>query len=480
MTLPRKALAIVALPLAFQVLILGAIAVQKQEEEVHVAAEVRSKEVVSSAYRLRALLVDVETGVRGFALTGVAAFLEPFHSGVAQAPEELQRLEILSRGVPRRTTAAEVTRDARLVLAFQTETLRLLRSGERDEVVEQERRHAGKRLMDAFRATLRRFMDEQSQLDTERRAAVARAQRRSSMLLAAGFVLNVIVALAIASYFVGNIASRLTVVIENTSRLAAGRELRAPVSGDDEIALLDAQFHAMAEQLETGRAELEEANRNLESFSYSVSHDLRAPLRAISGYVQMLREDCGAALDARGTRYIDVIGSEARRLGTLIDDLLALSRLGRSSLSLATVDVEALAREVFAEVADGSAVELVFDGKLPAACGDRTMLRQALLNLITNAVKFSRAAERPVVELGATSQAGVNTYWVRDNGVGFDARYADKLFGVFQRLHRDDEFEGTGVGLAIVQRVVRRLGGDVRAESRLGEGATFYFTLPAA
>ncbi|MGH7569268.1 MAG: sensor histidine kinase [Gemmatimonadales bacterium] len=225
---------------------------------------------------------------------------------------------------------------------------------------------------------------------------------------------------------------------------------------------------------------LRETNAELEAFTYSVSHDLRAPLRAIDGFTRILLEDHGANLDTEGRRVADVIRANTHRMGALIDDLLTFSRLGRTELVAADVDMQRLAGAVVEEL-QGAAGERSLEislGTLPPARGDRPLLRQVLLNLIQNAVKFTRTRTPSRIELGARADGNETVYFVRDNGVGFDIRYAGKLFGVFQRLHRAEEFEGTGVGLAIVQRIVHRHGGRVWAEGAVDAGATFYFSLP--
>lgn len=227
---------------------------------------------------------------------------------------------------------------------------------------------------------------------------------------------------------------------------------------------------------------LTEANRELEAFSYSVSHDLRAPLRAIDGFARILTEEQGGRLDDEGRRLLGVVSAGARRMGHLIDDLLTFSRSSRAEMRRSHVDMTRLAREAFAEagpaVASGERVELRLSD-LPPALGDPGLLRQVWANLIGNAVKFSVSVEKPVVEVDGAVEAGLNVYRVRDNGVGFDMAYADKLFQVFQRLHSTTEFGGTGVGLALVRRIVSRHGGKVHAEGAPGRGATFTFTLPA-
>ena len=231
------------------------------------------------------------------------------------------------------------------------------------------------------------------------------------------------------------------------------------------------------EEIRRLNAELQATNQELESFSYSVSHDLRAPLRAIDGYARMLEEDYGERIDAEGRRLLEVVRASSVKMGQLIDDLLAFSRLGRQEPAKRPIDMTALAREVAEEdlKINGAALEL---GALPSAQADRALMKQVWINLVGNAFKYSGKSASPRVEIGGSENGTEAVYWVRDNGVGFDMRYAAKLFGVFQRLHRAEEFPGTGVGLAIVQRVVTRHGGRVWAESELGKGAVFYFALP--
>lgn len=236
----------------------------------------------------------------------------------------------------------------------------------------------------------------------------------------------------------------------------------------------------LEERVAACTADLEVANKDLEGFSYSVSHDLRAPIRAISGFCSLLVEDHAQQLDAEARRKLDIIGAEAARMGRLIDDLLAFSRLGRKALEPAELDMAELARGTFERVkpADGETAVDFRLGSMPRARGDRSLLEQVWINLLSNAVKFSSGMPAPVIEAGGGSGSSEVIYFVRDNGAGFDGRYADRLFGVFQRLHGDSEFPGNGVGLALVHKIVTRHGGRVWAEGKPGEGATFHFTLP--
>jgi light-regulated signal transduction histidine kinase (bacteriophytochrome) len=226
-------------------------------------------------------------------------------------------------------------------------------------------------------------------------------------------------------------------------------------------------------------AELEAANRELESFSYTVSHDLRAPLRTLDGFSDALLEDYGPQLPAEARDYLATIRRGAQRMGALIDDLLAFSRLSRKPLTKQSVNMEALVQGALEELGPertGRKIEFL-NGALPATQGDPALLKQVWMNLLSNAIKYSRQAEQARIEIGSLAEPGAKVYFVRDNGAGFDMKYADKLFGVFQRLHRADEFEGTGIGLATVQRIVHRHGGRVWAEAQPDQGATFYFTL---
>ena len=231
---------------------------------------------------------------------------------------------------------------------------------------------------------------------------------------------------------------------------------------------------------EQSRALLESVNKELEAFSYSVSHDLQAPLRAISGFAEAVSEDYSTRLDDQGKRYLALIQESAHKMARLIDDLLAFSRLGRQQMVESDIDMGALARTVFAELASqapGRRVEFAASS-VPPVRGDKAMIRQVLVNLFANAIKFTRSREKTVIEFGFQRDSNAGCYFVKDNGVGFDMQYVHKLFGVFQRLHSVAEFEGTGVGLALVSRIVTRHAGRVWAEGKVGEGATVYFTLP--
>ncbi|HLF92467.1 MAG TPA: ATP-binding protein [Planctomycetota bacterium] len=260
----------------------------------------------------------------------------------------------------------------------------------------------------------------------------------------------------------------------------------APVPGSSTLYALArdvTELKAHEEKLRALNAKLEEANQELEAFSYSVSHDLRAPLRHANGFVELLEKHAVGALDGKARHYLHTISDATRKMGRLIDDLLAFSRTGRSQMRPIRVSMARLVEEVWGELGtEAEGRRIAWDLKpLPDATGDFMLLRQVWVNLLSNAIKYTKNREDARVEVGSLSMNGQGTvFYVRDNGAGFDMRYADKLFGVFQRLHGTQEFEGTGIGLANAKRIVTRHGGKIWAEGKVGEGATFSFTIPLA
>jgi len=234
--------------------------------------------------------------------------------------------------------------------------------------------------------------------------------------------------------------------------------------------------------LEERTAQLEAANKELESFSYSVSHDLRNPLRAIDGYSRTILKNQGDKFDEDTRSRFNCIRRNTQMMGMLIDDLLSFSRLGRADINMSDLDMEDLVHEAWKElqVINPNRQINLTNNNVPPGRGDRTLIKQVYANLLSNAVKFTKNVKDAHIEAGGYSEGNENVYYVKDDGVGFDMNYYDKLFGVFQRLHSEDDFEGTGIGLAIVQRIIQRHGGRVWAEGKVDQGAIFYFSFPKA
>ncbi|MGH7973428.1 MAG: sensor histidine kinase [Limisphaerales bacterium] len=257
---------------------------------------------------------------------------------------------------------------------------------------------------------------------------------------------------------------RLSVILPVLSRALAVQHLRL-------------ENAALQQRICEHTAELEAANKELEAFAFSASHDLRAPLRWIGGYSKMLQEESGPQLSERGQQFLSHFCDSAHKMGELIEGLLNLSRLSRQALSKRTVNVSVLINEVLAELRkeQGDRQVEVRVGDLPDSVGDPLLLKQVFFNLLSNAFKFTRGKASALIDIGCERQKGESVYFVRDNGAGFDMNYAEKLFGVFQRLHSANQFEGNGVGLSIVQRIIQRHGGRIWAEAEVDKGATFYF-----
>jgi light-regulated signal transduction histidine kinase (bacteriophytochrome) len=255
-----------------------------------------------------------------------------------------------------------------------------------------------------------------------------------------------------------------------------------PASAVEAMAQLRRENADLAAQLRERTDQLQAAHKELEAFSHSVSHDLRAPLRAIDGYCRIIEEEMGDRFDESGKRLFAVVRDSSKKMATMIDDLLAFSKLGGKAINACQFDMGEVVDNAWQEVRAG------WQGRepdfrlpsLPVAWGDPVLLRQVWVNLLFNALKFSGKQEAPVIEVSADRGTAETIYCVRDNGAGFDMRYAGKLFGAFQRMHSEQEFSGTGIGLAVVRRVVARHGGRVWAEAKVDEGAAFFFSLPNA
>jgi signal transduction histidine kinase len=457
----RKWLASGGFALAALILLLvGAVSYESARTAHERALKVaHTHEVIQAIQETLVLMTDAETGQRGYLITGRNEYLEPFDRARTRFAPALERLRGLiadnSAQAAHLDRLASLGRDKLAVLA-QGPDLRVNAEGLREAI----QNGAGKRLMDLIRAEVETMTAAERELLAQRARESEESATFTKQIIVLGFAFSL-------ALITGSFLLMRQQILERR---------RA-----------EAMVRALNQRLERHAAQLEVSNRELEGFSYSVSHDLRIPLRAVSGYAQIMEEDYGAQLDSEGLRLLGLVRGNAHMMNRLIDDLLTFSRLGSKPLHKTGVDMEQLARLAIqqcalveaAEQAPAGAREIRV-GALPAAPGDAGLLRQVWTNLVSNAIKYSSTRTPAVIEISGEADGREAVYRVRDNGVGFDMRYANKLFGVFQRLHGADEYPGTGVGLAIVQRIVTRHGGRIWADARLGEGATFTFTLPLA
>ena len=313
------------------------------------------------------------------------------------------------------------------------------------------------------------------------------AQQRMLMVTLAGLMLIAAIVMSASWFLRRSVLVPIVKLQQATQQIAAGNwDTHLDINRNDEIGELSKRFDTMTSALHASFAQLERSNRDLallnqelETFSYSVSHDLRAPLRSMDGFSQMLLEDYGGKLDEDGKDALQRIRAASQRMGDLIDDLLRLSQVTRAGLNIKRIDLSAIAREIADNLEreqPGRTVAWEIEPGL-SVHADPALMRIAMQNLLQNARKFTGRTERPVIRVGALERDAAKMYFVADNGVGFDMAHADKLFGAFQRLHHTGDFPGTGIGLTIVQRIIHRHGGAIRAEAKEGQGATFFFNI---
>lgn len=410
--------------------------------------------VLSHLDHVYADLKDAQSSARIFIVSGTPKFLEGFKSYTGSIPHEMSDLEALVSDNPRQLRSSfELKVLVDRYLTYLNEGVALRHANHNVAASLYISGEEGLRLIDNVRDKISIMRNEENTLLKVRSRAVAEYTQDTKQLIVFG---------SIGAYLMVG-GAYLILYRETTRRMQADRALQNA----------NENLRRHAEQLES-------TNSELESFSYSISHDLRIPLRAVAGYTHMLEEDYADRLDGEGRRLIQVISDNSKRMGSLINDLLTFSRLGRKEIVASEVDMTALATAVANELftTEANAATHVVIEAMPPAWGDRNLLRQVWANLISNAFKYSSTRKEPAVKIGADIVAGETIYRVSDNGVGFDMQYYEKLFGVFQRLHSAEEFPGTGVGLAIVHRIVVRHGGRVWAHGEAGKGATFYFSLP--
>jgi signal transduction histidine kinase len=455
--------------------ILGAIAQAARDREFR-----HSREVVRMARRAQLLAVDRETGVRGFLLTGDSATLSPdtaarvplqkvLDSLVARTtdnPQQQRRAQAAAAAVARwDSTFARPAIAARERAGFGAEVPAFGTGG-----------LAGKLLFDDVRMRFSEFEAEEE--------ALYEARTRTANWLQVFNVLVSLLGLTILAVILAALRRRVTAqaagLVERQTQLEEQAvELEEQAS---ELEQQATELEAQTEELQDTVRELGRKNEELNSFSASVAHDLRSPLRSIDGFSHLLMTDHASRLDDGGKDALERIRSNAQRMGELIDGLLTLARVGGANMRRATVDLSEIASstgdDMIRALPAGRSIDFVVHPGL-AVRADPRLMRVVIHNLVDNAFKFTRARSDARVEVGMTELDGVRTFFVSDNGIGFDMRYAGKLFGAFERLHDDRAYEGLGIGLATVRRIVDRHGGRLWAESEPGQGATFYFTVPS-
>ena len=436
-------------------------------------------------------LTDAETARRGFVMSGRDRYLTHYSNAVERANTVFSQLRSLTGDNPRQQQTCDALQPLfQQRFAVYSESIALQLKPKTDAAAQLRLTEKGQELMENIRRLIAEMDADERGLLQQRRSGSESHLRRTQQIALAGF-------------FAGSFMLSWVFVLlarENRRRRDAEEALRKANEAlelrvqERTAELADAlEAHRQAEQqikklnqelekrVVERTAQLENANKELEAFSYSVSHDLRAPLRHIDGFTEMLRDDASAVLGERSRRYLETISTSAKRMGALLDDLLVFSRMGRAEMRQTRFAMDRLVKEVLKEMTvelQSRQIEWEID-PLPEVWGDRAMLKQVWVNLLSNAVKYTRPRERARIQIrcARTGERELQ-FFVRDNGVGFDMQYSDRLFGVFQRLHHPEEFDGTGIGLANVRRIVHRHGGRTWAEAKVNEGATFYFTLP--
>ena len=461
------------------------------EFEARVAAVERTQQIFIAAQDVLTLLKDGVIAQRGFVITGEARYLEPYDTALLGREERMNALKDLlgPDSHEQRARVGELEVLIAEVLGHIGKSVELRLQGadarSREQVVLID---AGKRSLDRARAVVKDMRTTVNDELMDRLHETEQSGSRTKMLLLVTDTIAISVLLAAFGLLRRQLIERERAdtalqqaneeleqrIFERTRQLErANEDMNVKVT---EIADLNM---ALERRVEERTAELAQANQGLESFAYSVSHDLRTPLRAIVGFTRTLEKEYGAALDDEGRRLIGIVLQSGRRMDRLIEDLLSFARLRRLVVAAELLDMRALANEALRDIestSDGRA--RIRMGELPAVMADRSLMWEVWSNLLSNAFKFSGQHAQPVIEISGRLEADTCIYQVRDNGVGFNMKYYDRLFGVFERLHDAEAFPGSGVGLAIVRSALAKHQGKVWAESEIGQGASFYFSLP--
>ncbi len=464
------------IPVLLLAILAAAIYQGAEQFRASMLVEERSQQFIDEIQGLRADLIDNETGERGYVITGNPVFLEPHLSATAAIAKRLATLETLTSDNPRQEERFQALRElteARLKYIQMIVDKR--RDAGFDAAANTVKTQQGKHLMDEARIIIAGMIaDEEATLQRQHTAtAILFAWRKRGSIIGTLFTLAIIAIVGVV--LTRNIGRRTDNLLNATRALGAGDlDYRIEPEGNDEVTDLGRAVNRMAEQLK-------EHKDAVNSFAYTVSHDLRAPLRAMQGFSQALLEDCGPQLDAQGIDYANRIVAATKRMEELIQDLLAYSRIGRTQMEIRPVALDAIVEDAVsslsATIGDAHAA-IKIDKPLPAVLGNRPIVQQVIANLITNAVKFVKPETTPEIRIYAEPRGAAVRLWVEDNEIGINPEHHQRIFKVFERLHGVESYPGTGIGLAIVRKAIERMGGQTGLESAVGQGSRFWIELP--
>ncbi len=492
LSLFKKGVVLIAIPLLLQWAFIGLVLhIREQGQEDH-RWLTRTKEVIAEVGYTHRLLLEAHSDIRGFVITGDRAFAQTYEEAVRFLPKKIAALQALVRDPGQRLRVTRIADDASTLLGFLGELNGFMQSGKREQAVTAIKSRAGQDHANALRQEIDTFLQRQQELDDARDAAAEERWRHEDWWLGTGAAASLLLGLGLTYAFSRGISRRLNAMVQNAQRLAEGEAPLPAVSGKDEIARVDQAFHSMATTLRRRTADLNASNRELQDFAAVASHDLQEPLRKIEAFGSRLKSKYDRVLDEQGHDYLARMLAATVRMRQLINDLLSFSRVTTKARAFVTFDLAEVAQEVVSDLEGrmhetGGRVEV---GALPTVEAEPLQMRQLLQNLIGNGLKFHREGEPPVVRIegrlldasdplveGPTSGPRRCQIQVQDNGIGFEEVYSERIFELFQRLHGRDEYEGTGMGLAICRKIVTRHGGTISARSAPGQGTTFIVTL---
>lgn len=498
----KKGIAVVSIPLLVLLITLVLMAWHERVSRLAQDRVRHSIQVKAGLYRVQAALTDSETGVRGYLLWRNPVYLAPYEEARTKLPESLNALKTLVQNHADQTSAVE-SLETLARRKMQAMAQMLANPVDARRIANPATRESFESMAD-IRALLREMEMTETTYLFNRTIQYDNTLSRLNIMLMALFLLAILCGIS-ASYIVSNgILNRVHRLEYYARRVSRGQQAALEDSGQDELGMLGRSVQVMTnnllareealqqtrqqlqnanERLKAQLREIQAANEELETFSYSVSHDLRAPLRHVSGFAELLQKS-SSELSQKNLRYLDIIITSVKQMGILIDELLAFSRMGRLALSEQPVDLNDVVGEVLtnlsSEIQDRNIEWKV--QPLPTVSGDPVMLRLVFQNVIDNAVKYTRGRDPAIIEIypEESTHPDRESIVIRDNGVGFDNKHLEKLFAVFQRLHTNEEYEGSGIGLATVRRIISRHGGTVTASGELNKGATFTIELPTS